>query len=121
MTTAETTKQFNVFNYTYKNIVKAFIANGEKSEFTFNVKQLDDKEFETKEGELVKLDGSRKVIAYLNKLGALKVVKYTESYDEEGKHCYEVEIKDFNIRCKKQGKYGEYNLFANYYGTLKLQ
>lgn len=113
-------KKFNIFNYTIKNIVDSYIKNGEKKEFSFNVKRIYDSEFTNDKGELVKLEGSRKVFTWLNKLGALKVVSYTETYTEEGKLQYEVHIKDFDINVEKEGKYGKYKLFANYYGNLKL-
>ena len=113
-------KGFNVWNYTIKNIVDSYIRNGEQKSFKFNVKRIYDSEFINDKGETVKLEGSQKVIAWLNKLGALKVVQYTETFTEEGKRQYEVEIKDFNINVEKEGKYGKYKLFANYYGNLKL-
>lgn len=111
---------FNVWNYTIKNIVDSYIKNGEQKNFKFNVKRIYDSEFINDKGETVKLEGSQKVIAWLNKLGALKVVQYSETFTEEGKRLYEVEIKDFNINVEKEGKYGKYKLFANYYGNLKL-
>lgn len=113
-------KRFNVWNYTIKNIVDSYIKSGEKKEFSFNVKRIYDSEFVNDKGETVKLEGSRKVFTWLNKLGALKVVSYSETYTEDGKHQYEVHIKDFNINTEKEGKYGKYKLFANYYGALKL-
>lgn len=119
----EETKQkqgFNVWNYTIKNIVDSYIKSGEQKNFKFNVKRIYDSEFVNDKGETVKLEGSQKVIAWLNKLGALKVVQYSETFTEEGKRLYEVEIKDFNINVEKEGKYGKYKLFANYYGNLKL-
>lgn len=113
-------QRFNVWNYTIKNIVDSYIKNGEQKNFKFNVKRIYDSEFINDKGETVKLEGSQKVIAWLNKLGALKVVQYSETFTEEGKRLYEVEIKDFNINVEKEGKYGKYKLFANYYGNLKL-
>lgn len=111
---------FKVWNYTIKNIVDSYIKNGEQKNFKFNVKRIYDSEFINDKGETVKLEGSQKVIAWLNKLGALKVVRYSETFTEEGKRLYEVEIKDFNINVEKEGKYGKYKIFANYYGNLKL-
>jgi hypothetical protein len=113
-------KGFNIWNYTFKNIVDSYIKSGEQTSFKFNVKRIYDSEFTNDKGENVKLEGSQKVLAYLNKLGALKVVKYSETFTEDGKHLYEVEIKDFNINVEREGKNGKYKLFANYYGNLKL-
>lgn len=116
----ERSKGFNVWNYTIKNIVDSYIKNGEKKEFSFNVKRIYDSEFVNKEGETVNLEGSRKVLTWLYNMGALKVVSYSETFTEEGKRQYEVHIKDFDINVEKEGKYGKYKLFANYYGNLKL-
>lgn len=121
--TREETKQkqgFNVWNYTFKNIVDSYIKNGEQKSFKFNVKRIYDSEFINDKGETVKLEGAQKVLTWLNKLGALKVVRYSETFTEDGKHLYEVEIKDFNINVEREGKNGKYKLFANYYGNLKL-
>jgi len=111
---------FNVWNYTFKNIVDSYIKNGEQKNFKFNVKRIYDSEFINDKGETIKLEGAQKVIAWLNKLGALKVVKYSETFTEDGKRLYEVEIKDFNINVEREGRNGKYKLFANYYGNLKL-
>ena len=112
--------KFNVWNYTIKNIVDSYIKSGEKKEFSFNVKRIYDSEFVNKDGETVNLEGSRKVLTWLYNMGALKVVSYSETFNEEGSRQYEVHIKDFNINVEKEGKYGKYKLFANYYGNLKL-
>lgn len=115
------TSGFNIWNYTYKNIVDSFIKNGEQTEFSFNVKRLDDTEFTNDKGETVKLEGARKVLGYLNKIGALKVTSYSEDFTEDGKRVYRVQVRDFNINVEKETKQGnKYKLFANYYGNLKL-
>ena len=89
--------EFNVWNYTYKAIVNGYIQSGEQSEFSFEVRRLQDSEFKNDKGETVKLEGSGKVLSYLRKLGALKMVKFEESFTEDGKRRYKVTIKDFDI------------------------
>ena len=113
-------KEFNIWNYTYKTIVDGYIKSGEQKEFSFEVRRLQDSEFKNDKGEIVKLEGSGKVLTYLRKLGALKMVKFEESFTEEGKRQYTVTIKDLDINVEKEGKFGKYKMFANYYGALKL-
>jgi hypothetical protein len=106
--------KFNVFNYTYYVLAKAYLESGKKSEFTITVRRMSDSEYKGN-----KYEGSQKVLRYLHKLGGLNIDSYREieEFNEDGvrKVHYEVDIKDFDIKVKaiskRTGK--EYNILQN--------
>lgn len=117
----QTQNKFNVFNYTYYILCRAYLDSGSQNEFTVKLRRLYDTEFNG-----VKYEGSQKVLGYLNKLGGLKVdtIRQIEEFDEMGKRTihYEVKIKDFDIKVKaKSNKTGnEYNVLQNALGRAML-
>lgn len=114
-------QKFNVWNITYKKLVQAFIESGEKTEFSFKSNHYFDSDFVNKENENIHIDGVQKVLAFLKKNNALKVVKVEHIPSEDGtREIYQITIKDFNIKAEIEGKYGKYKLFAKQYGQLKL-
>ena len=114
-------QKFNVWDNTYKKLVREFINSGEKTEFSFKANHYFDSDFTTKDGKDVHIDGVQKVLAFLKKNNALKVVKFELVPSEDGtKEIYNITIKDFNIKTEVNGKFGKYKLFAKQYGKLKL-
>ena len=114
-------KTFNVWEHTYKTIVKAFIENGEQDTFSFRANHYFDSNFTSKDGKEIHIDGVKKVLTFLNNKTGLKVVKVEHVPSEDGtKEVYKITIKDFNIKAEVDGKYGKYKLFAKQYGRLKL-
>lgn len=110
----EEQNKFNVFNYTYYVLAKAYLESGKKSEFTITVRRMNDSEYKGN-----KYEGSQKVLRYLHKLGGLNIDSYREieEFDEDGtrKVHYEVDIKDFDIKVKAISKRtgNEYNVLQN--------
>lgn len=104
-TAEQTQNKFNVFNYTYYMLCRAYLESDKQQEFTVKLRRLYDTEFNG-----IKYEGSQKVLGYLNKLGGLKVdtIRQIEEFDEMGnrKVHYEVKIKDFNIKVKATSKAG---------------
>ena len=116
-----TTMEFNIWNNTYRKLVKAFIENGEKTEFSFKANHYFDSSFTSKDGKDVHIDGVKKVLTFLNDKTGLKVVKVEHIPSEDGtREIYQITVKDFNIKAEIDGKYGKYKLFAKQYGQLKL-
>ena len=113
-------RKFNIFENTYENIMRGYVASGEANEFSFNVRHLYDSKFTSKEGKDVKIEGAGKVIGFLNKKGALKVVNIEKVTKETGANVYEVKIKDFDILTKQKSKFsnGEYFLFKKAYKNV---
>lgn len=101
----KTENKFNIFNYTYYMLCKAYLESGNKDEFTVSLRRLFDTEFNG-----VKYEGSQKVLGYLTKLGGLQIeaIKPVEQFDEMGKRTihYEVKIKNFNVKVKATSKAG---------------
>lgn len=113
-------KSFNIWNDTYRRLVKEFIKSGEQTEFSINIRHWWDNDFKNKEtGENVHIDGAGKVLRYLYKLGALKLGERTETTDENGKLFIQVKIKNFDIKAKKAGQFGEYEIFKKDYNFIK--
>lgn len=116
----KTERKFNIFENTYKQIVRGYLNSNKSNEFTFKVRHYSDAEFEGDNGT-VKIEGAQKVLYYLNKQGALKVLKITQVIEETGKKMFEVKIKDFNIRTKVPGKFGDYFVFKKPYESVTSQ
>lgn len=114
-------RKFNVWENTYKTLVREFIASGEKDTFSFKAKHYFDKTFTSKDGQEIHIDGVKKVLTFLFKNDGLKVkdVKLILS-DDKTHEVYQITIKDFNIKTEVNGKYGKYKLFAKHYGQMKL-
>lgn len=115
-------KQYNVFDNTYRTLVKAYIESGNKNEFTIFVRFYFDSEFdtvdkETKAPKHVKIDGAGKVLNFLYKHNGLKVAGYKRDI-VEGIEGYRINIKDFDIKTRVPGKFGEYSVFAKALGRL---
>lgn len=116
-----TNMEFNIWNNTYRRLVKAFIENGEKDTFSFKANHYFDSNFTSKDGKEVHIDGVKKVLTFLNDKTGLKVVKVEHIPSDDGtREIYQITIKDFNIKAEVDGKYGKYKLFAKQYGQLKL-
>ena len=111
-------KGFNIFNFTYKQLVRSFLNSGKKTEFSFTARHLHDSTFTDDKGEEVKIEGVSKVIKFLYKKGALKLVNIEPTVDENGKQIYIINIKEFDINTEVQGKYGDYKLFKKPYEAV---
>lgn len=114
-------KKFNIWENTYRQLVRGFINSGEKTEFSFKAKHLYDNNFTNDKGEDVKIEGVSKVIKFLYSKGALKLVSITPTVDDTGKQIYEIHIKDFNINTRVPGKFGDYNIFRKPYEKVVSQ
>ena len=119
--TQDQNKEFNVWEYTYKQLVKGFLENGEKPSFDCTVCRMDDYSFEDKKTkEKINLQGSRKVFGYLHNKTGLDVLEVKEINQDNGKRVYVVKIDNFNIKAEVEGKFGKRKIFAKHYGNLKL-
>ena len=58
-------KGFNIFDFTYKQLVRSFLESGKKTEFSFIARHLYDNRFTDDNGEEVKIEGVSKVIKFL--------------------------------------------------------
>ena len=111
-------KGFNIFDFTYKQLVRSFLESGKKTEFSFIARHLYDNRFTDDKGEEVKIEGVSKVIKFLYKKGALKLVNIEPATTDEGKQVYKINIKDFDINTETKGKFGNYKIFKKPYESV---
>ncbi len=111
-------KGFNIFDFTYKQLVRSFLESGKKTEFSFIARHLYDNRFTDDNGEEVKIEGVSKVIKFLYKKGALKLVNIEPATTDEGKQVYKINIKDFDINTETEGKFGNYKIFKKPYESV---
>lgn len=109
----EKAKEFDIKDYLFKRLIKAYKESENKEKFCIKVKNYFDSQYN---GKVYK--GVAGTLNWLYNINGLKVGEYrrVETADETGKvtYTYEVEIKEFNPNVETVGKYGKYKPFKNY-------